>query len=514
MISRQALLECIAMQGPGLIALVRASDLKILFINKSFEDYLGYTNSEIENSEILFTDLCEFYLLDRLAFQLNSVQDDAAASARYVLYPLKKKTGELATFYLYAAPVHAGKDIDLFYLMMHPNISKWDMPFTSFNTKELFLEQFNSEDFGTFEWIIAVDKIFWSQGVCRIYEIEDNRYEVDKSTADRFIHPNYREWVKKETEIAIETDTDLNIEYKIVTAKKKIKIIHCLARCIKNSAGKHMKFVGSIRDVTEQRRIEDDLKNKVEQLNHSNRELEEFAYVASHDMQEPLRKIATFSDRLSEKYKDVLTGDGLMYLSRMIASVANMRSLINDLLEFSRVAKTEQPFETVDLNLILKQVSTDLELTIEETRTVINNDTLPLIDAIPSQMKQLFTNIIGNAIKFRKTDVAPVITIETGKLTDEERLHYELLQNTGYYKITVLDNGIGFEDEYSTRIFQVFQRLHGKAEYPGSGIGLAICKKIIEYHHGIIYAENIPGKGARFTFILPQYQQTHKVGTI
>ncbi len=500
------------MNGPGLVALVQASDLRILFVNKSFEHYLGYSNTEIESTEIFFTDLCEDYILDRLAYQLNAVSDDVAASSRYVIYPLKRKNGEMAPFYMYAAPVHASNGMDMYYIVMHPNLSKWVMPFTSFNTKELFLEQFNSEDFGTFEWLIDVDKIFWSEGVCRIYEIDDKRYEVSKLIADRFIHPNYRDRVKKETDAAIATDTDLNIEYKIVTAKKNIKIIHCLARCIKNSEGRHVKFVGSIRDVTEQRQIEEDLKNKVEELNHSNRELEEFAYVASHDMQEPLRKISTFSDRLSEKYKDVLTGDGLMYLSRMIASAENMRSLINDLLDFSRVAKTEQPFEPVDMNLILQQVRMDLELTIEETQTVINCSTLPLIHAIPSQMKQLFANIIGNAIKFRKPGILPRIAIDTNMLTEDEKLRYELVQNTTYYKITIADNGIGFEDEYSSRIFQVFQRLHGKAEYPGSGIGLAICKKIVEYHHGIIYAENVPDTGARFTFIIPQHQQTRKGG--
>ena len=200
-----------------------------------------------------------------------------------------------------------------------------------------------------------------------------------------------------------------------------------------------------------------------------------------------------------------------MYLTRMVAAAENMRLLINNLLDFSKISKNKQPFETVNLNLILKQVKTDLELVMEETGTVINSHSLPQIEAIPSQMKQLFVNIFSNAIKFRKADVSPQITIETTRLSDDEKNHYELSRQNVYYKISVTDNGIGFEEEYSTRIFQVFQRLHGKSEYPGSGIGLAICKKILEYHHGLIFAENIPGTGARFVFIIPEHQENPKL---
>ena len=507
---QQALMQCLAMEGPALNAIIRSSDLKILVVNKQFEHYLGYANTDFERGDIFFPELFEPYLYDRFAYQLDSVKDNKTASSRYVIYLLTGRNGEQRPYYLYASPVYTNSGDELFYLTMHPDLSKWDMPFTSFNTRELFLEQFNSEDFGTFEWILSVDKVFWSVGVYHIYEIDDKNFEINKPFADAFTHPSDRERVLAAVNFAKENDTDLNVEYKIITAKKQTKIIHALGRFIKNSMGRQVKLAGSIRDVTIQRHIEGDLKNKVEELNHSNKELEEFAYIASHDMQEPLRKITTFSDRLSEKYKDILTGDGLMYLSRMVASADNMRSLINDLLEFSRISKTGQTFEQVNLSQVLKQVKTDLELTIEETGTVLHSHILPLVDAIPSQMKQLFTNIIGNAIKFHKQGVAPVITIETNVLTDTEAAGYDLPKNATYYKISITDNGIGFEDEYSARIFQVFQRLHGKSEYPGSGIGLAICKKIVEHHHGIIYAENIPDTGARFVFILPQHQQINK----
>ncbi len=496
--------------GPALLMIVRPADLKILYANEQFENYLGYTEADLKGTGIFFTDLIREHLHQRVQFQLTTLKSDPKASTRYVLYPLKGKDGKETPYYLYASPIYADGATDVYSFVLHPDFSRWDMPFTSFNTRELFLEQFNGEYFGTFEWIMDADKVFWSAGVYHIYEVDDRQFVINRTVAQQFIHPQDREAAEKATANAVANGTDVDFEYRIITAKNKVKIIHSLARVIKDHEGRPVKLIGSIRDVTEQRNIEQDLKNKVEELNHSNRELEEFAFVASHDMQEPLRKITTFSDRLSEKYKDVLAGDGLMYLSRMVASAENMRLLINNLLDFSKISKNKQPFETVNLNLILRQVKTDLELVIEETGTVINSHSLPQIDAISSQMKQLFANIFSNAIKFRRADVSPLITIETTRLSDDEKNRFELPVHSDYYKISVTDNGIGFEEEYSTRIFQVFQRLHGKSEYPGSGIGLAICKKILEYHHGLIFAENIPGAGARFVFILPERQDTLK----
>ncbi len=500
------MLQNIAMGGPSLVAVISSTELRISFVNETFGKKLGYTNQDLVETGLLFTDLLEEYMIDRLRYQLNNCKENVDARSRYVIYKLKAKDGSTHCFNLYASPLIDGTG-EMYHLVLHPDLSRWDMPFTSFNSRELFLEHFNSDSFGTFEWLIEVDKVFWSTGVYRIYEIDDVHQQINNEFAASFIHPDDKARTTAEMTKALESGEDITVEFRIITAKNNIKILHSILRVIRNKDGKAVKFAGSIRDVTDQRQIEQNLKDKVEELHHSNKELEEFAYVASHDMQEPLRKITTFSDRLSEKYKDVLTGDGLMYLSRMTASAENMRSLINDLLEFSRISKTGQPFEMANLDLILRQVKTDLELTIEETGTVINSNKLPKIDAVTSQMKQLFANLITNAIKFHKPDVSPVINIEASVLTAEEKQRYELAKNVSYHKIEVTDNGIGFESEYAIRIFQVFQRLHGKSEYPGSGIGLAICKKILEYHQGLIFAENMPDMGARFTFILPDHQK-------
>lgn len=259
--------------------------------------------------------------------------------------------------------------------------------------------------------------------------------------------------------------------------------------------------------VSEKEKFQKILENKVRELDRSNKELEEFAYVASHDLQEPLRKITSFSERLKEKLPDNLEPEVQLYLNRMLAATDNMRTLIDNLLEFSRISRTNRPFEKTDLNHILAEVKADLELKIEETQaSIIHSNHLPEIDAIPMQMRQLFTNLFTNAIKFRQPDKQPAITITATLLTEKEKEERQLPVEKEMYEITVEDNGIGFEQDYSEKIFQIFQRLHGKSEYPGSGIGLSICKKIIDNHQGEIFARGEVAKGAVFTLILPATQ--------
>ena len=215
--------------------------------------------------------------------------------------------------------------------------------------------------------------------------------------------------------------------------------------------------------VLEKEKFQKILENKVRELDRSNKELEEFAYIASHDLQEPLRKITSFSERLKEKLPSNLEPDVQLYLNRMLAATDNMRTLIDNLLEFSRTSRISEPFVKTDLNNIISEVRADLELKIEETSTDIKSETLPVIDAIPMQMRQLFTNLFTNAIKFKGEDSTPVIEIKCAELSEEEKEANHLRQNSKYYKITVKDYGIGFDQEFSLKIFQIFQRFHGNA---------------------------------------------------
>ena len=248
------------------------------------------------------------------------------------------------------------------------------------------------------------------------------------------------------------------------------------------------------------------LEEKINELHHRNSELEGFAYIASHDLQEPLRKLTAFSERLQTKFKEQLGEEGQLYLDRIVASTENMRLLIDSLLEFSRTARSNRHFSLYSLSDLLKETQSDLELKIEESGSLIQAGPLPAIEVIPSQIKQLFSNLLGNSIKFKKADQPPSITITCESLANPEKKNLHLQTGKEYFKLVVTDNGIGFEKEYAEKIFQLFQRLHGRHEYPGSGIGLAICKKIVENHSGHIYADAEPDKGAVFTIILPENQ--------
>lgn len=241
-----------------------------------------------------------------------------------------------------------------------------------------------------------------------------------------------------------------------------------------------------------QRQGEEQLQIFNQKLQQSNRELQDFAFVASHDLQEPLRKVQAFSDRLKTKYAANLEGEGLDYLERMRSAASRMQLLIQDLLSFSRVSTKAQPFAPVNLETVAREVLSDLEVKIEETGATVELIDLPTVDADPLQMRQLMQNLIGNALKFQQKETAPVISIHTQPTT-----------SNGQIQISFTDNGIGFDEKYTDKIFAVFQRLHGRNEYEGSGVGLAICRKIVERHNGTITAHSIPNQGATFTVTLP-----------
>jgi light-regulated signal transduction histidine kinase (bacteriophytochrome) len=306
--------------------------------------------------------------------------------------------------------------------------------------------------------------------------------------------------------LILKSKSNYTRETSIITKDGIRKQLETYAKIIHDAEGNIDKIIGTTRDVTPLRKYEISLEEKIQELNRSNKELEEFAYIASHDLQEPLRKLTTFTERLQTKFNDRLGQDGLVYLERIRVATENMRILIENLLEFSRTARSTHLFEYQDLSLLLETVKSDLELKIEESGTRINNRKLPSIECIPSQIKQLFDNLLNNSIKFKNKEKQCVINVSSSTLSKPEKDALHLPIDKNYFKIVVQDNGIGFEEEYTERIFQIFQRLHGKSEYPGSGIGLAICKKIVDNHNGLIHAEGIPDEGATFTIVFPERQ--------
>lgn len=261
----------------------------------------------------------------------------------------------------------------------------------------------------------------------------------------------------------------------------------------------------NIRDITARKQIEAELKAFSAKLEQSNRELQDFASVASHDLQEPLRKIQAFGDRLKIKCNDALTDEGKDYLERMQNAAKRMQVLINDLLAFSRITTKAQPFVPVNLNKVVQEVLSDLEVHIQRVNGQVDVQDLPTIDADPLQMRQLLQNLLSNAMKFCRGDEVPNIKIQAEILEIEpsSARRASALQ----CQLTVTDNGIGFDEKYLDRIFTVFQRLHSRNEYEGTGIGLAICRKITERHGGNITAKSILGQGTTFIVTLPLKQK-------
>jgi len=255
-------------------------------------------------------------------------------------------------------------------------------------------------------------------------------------------------------------------------------------------------------DITEQEEAELSLYQKNLQLQQSNASLEEYAYVASHDLKEPLRKISTFSDRLITTQYDKLSEDGKLYINKIIESSRRMQTMISDLLSVS-VISGNKAFEVHSLKDILEEVVQTLEFKIEDRMATVVSDELPAVRVVPSQFRQLFQNLISNSLKFSREGVAPRIEVTHQYLTERQGEKFGLGKASGYLRLDVTDNGIGFDNQFANKIFTIFQRLHGKTEYEGTGIGLAICKKIAENHGGTITANGTINQGSTFTIIIP-----------
>jgi PAS domain S-box-containing protein len=286
---------------------------------------------------------------------------------------------------------------------------------------------------------------------------------------------------------------DFEIEHEFKTLGRRIMVLN--ARRIYHKTKRMQMILLAIEDITEQKRAErelkqaEELKQAIAALERSNRELEQFAYVASHDLQEPLRMVSSFTQLLAKRYQGKLDKDADEFIAYAVAGAERMQRLINDLLTYSRVDTRGKSFEPIDSEAVFNQAVANLRVAIKEGEAVITHDPLPPLIADDLQIVQLFQNLLGNAIKFH------------GK--EPPRIHVSAKQEGNEWVFSFRDNGIGIAPEYFDRIFVIFQRLHGREEYPGTGTGLTICKKIVECHGGRIWVESEPSKGSTFYFTIP-----------
>lgn len=309
------------------------------------------------------------------------------------------------------------------------------------------------------------------------------------------------------------------------------RIIHAQAQVFYDSDGNPEVLRGTAQDVTRERELQQQLEYQVKKrteelqeanagladansnLQRSNAELAQFAYIASHDLQEPVRKISIFATMLEDQLGEI-EPQAKNYLTKINGAAARMGVLIRDVLAYSQLADENENFVAVDLNKIAEAAISDFELIIEQKNAKVTFQPLPVVEAIALQMSQLFGNLISNSLKYSRRDISPVIDISAETLSANEAIAHVIFEAGDYYKISVTDNGIGFGPEYAQQIFNIFQRLHGKTEYAGTGIGLAICKKIVQNHKGGIYAVSNEGNGATFTILLPISQHRKTISVV
>ncbi|MEC5393811.1 ATP-binding protein [Bergeyella sp. RCAD1439] len=356
--------------------------------------------------------------------------------------------------------------------------------------------------FGTWQWFVEDDAFAFSDNLIRLYGLEPQNFQHDLATFLPYVYPEDKAFVdEKIKQMYAEEDIE-PFTHRILRRDGELRYISINSKRIDGrEKGRYLLVIA--RDVTAEFLAKENIEQKNAILEANNEELKAFNYVTSHDLQEPLRKIETFISRLKAKEYDKLSETGQQYMDRTAVAAGNMRTLIDDLLQFSRTTRAEQVFETSDLNVLFSNATEELAQTIEDKKATISSDEMPVLEVVPFQIQQLFINLLSNSLKYAKAETPPCIEVRVEKVDASEEEHLASKPQSCYYKMTFRDNGIGFEQKYADRIFALFNRLHGKQEYKGTGIGLAICKKIVDNHNGYIFAEGYPQEGAVFTVYLP-----------
>lgn len=370
---------------------------------------------------------------------------------------------------------------------------------------ETFKESANQSEIiskhGNWIWDIEDETYTYSDNLYRLLGEQPQSFTPNLDTFMSYVHPDDKEKLNNDVADMLENEHLPFVHFRIIQKSGNIKRFKSYAQVLELDGVK--KLIGTTSDVTDEFESFRMLEERNAELERNNKELSAFNHVASHDLQEPLRKIQTFLSRLVDKESENLSKNGQVYISRIQNAASRMRLLIDDLLQFSRTNKSEKVFETANINLILEGAKQDLAEAISDSDALITSDTFPVMHVIPFQIQQLFSNLISNSIKYQKEDSTPKISIEYARINAIEEDKLIKPKKEYYHKLTFTDNGIGFKNEYAEKIFVLFNRLHGKSDFSGTGIGLSICKKIVENHKGYIFANGTPDKGAIFEVYLP-----------
>jgi len=358
-------------------------------------------------------------------------------------------------------------------------------------------------EFSTWHWNLENNKLAYSDNHYRLLGLEPQSLEPTIENFLQFVHPEDKHIIVDGGTQVLKDNKYPSAFFRVIRKDGTIRYYKSLSKLLIDRNGKET-LIGINTDVTEAHMNSEALEGQNMELQQSNKDLASFNHIASHDLQEPLRKIQLFISRIADKEKANLSEASIDYFEKIQSATNRMRILIDDLLLFSRTNKAEKKFEETDLNLLLENAQQELAQTIEDVNAIIESVHLPTLNVISFQIQQLFINLIGNSLKYRKNNVAPLIKITYNKVSASDYPFLNTDPAKKYHVIAVIDNGLGFEQQYAENIFNIFHRLHTQTEYAGTGIGLSICKKIVENHNGIITALGRPSIGATFTVYLPE----------
>ena len=480
-------------QAADATVLIEPATGLILQANKSASNLLGFTETE----------LCRMHTGDFDVIESEEQllrYSQVVASDTHVIYTTRKKCrdGNVTDVEVSSTGIRIGRKI--FILETWRCITERKRAVELLHRNETRLkEALKLANVGSWELDLANNVITWSEEVYRIFEIDPVQFGASYEAFLNACHPDDRADVDYAYTNSLKTRMPYAIDHRIRFPDGRIKYVHERCKSFYNEKGEPVRSLGTVLDITERRRTEDELSSyrghleelveaRTTELASSNEELERFAYICSHDLQEPLRMVTSYLQLLEKRYKNRLDDEADDFIGFAVDGAKRMKTLINDLLVYSRVGTKGKEFQPVDCEKVVTDVLNNLEVAIHESGAEIFRESLPAVTGDETQLVQLFQNLIGNAIKFR-SDRPPVIRISAVK------------QN-GFWKFSVQDNGIGIKREYFGQIFQVFHRLHSRDEYPGTGIGLAVCKRIVQRHGGVMDVESTFDTGSVFSFTI------------